>query len=99
MKQFTLSTKFNFGKHKAETLQEVITLDSTYLDWCLIYHSEFLISDEVLNQIKELLPNFSLTEYAEFARNLKLNNEYPKMPYSKYIWPNLVIKKAFSRQC
>jgi hypothetical protein len=95
MKTFTLNTKFNFGKHKSESLKQVIDLDCTYIEWCLIYHRDFFISDDVMNEIKEVNPSFIISELAEFARQLKFNNEYPIEFDNNYIWASLVIKKAF----
>jgi len=77
MKEYNINTKFNFGKHKYESLKQVIDLDYSYIEWCLIYHHEFLITDEVLIEIKEINPAFSYSELAEFARQLKMQREYP----------------------
>ena len=95
MKNYTLNTKFNFGKHKSESLKQVIELDHNYIEWCLIFHSEFFISDKVLNEIKEASHAFTISELAEFARQLKLKNEYPIGLNNNHIWASLVIKKAF----
>ncbi len=95
MKEYTLNTKFNFGKHKSETLKQVVDLDYNYIEWCLIYHREFVISNEVLNKLKEANPEFIISELAEFARQLKINKEYPIDFNNNYTWVNLVIRKAF----
>jgi len=95
MKEYTLNTKFNFGKHKSETLKQVVDLDYNYIEWCLIYHREFIISNEVLNEIKDYNPEFTISELAEFARQLKKENEYPIDFNNNHIWASLVIKKAF----
>ena len=95
MKLYTLETKFNFGKHKSETLKQVVDLDNNYIEWCLIHHREFLISDEVLSELKEINSTFSISEVAEFARQLKLKNEYQFDFNNNHIWASLIIKKAF----
>ena len=97
MKQYCLNTKFNFGKHKSETLEQVAKLDNLYIEWCLLYHDNFLISDEVLNNIKKSIPDFSLSKLAEFARQLKLKkNQYPSSINNNLTWSNLVILKALT---
>ena len=95
MKEYNLNTKFKFGKHKSQSIKQVVDLDYTYIEWCLIYHREFFISDEVLNEIKEVNPTFTISEFAEFARQLKRKNEYPSDFRSNHIWASLVIRKAF----
>jgi hypothetical protein len=98
MKVYTLNTKFDFGKHKSETLKEVVDLDYSYIEWCLIYHREFLISDDVLNEIKQADQTFSVSELAEFARQLKLKNEYPFDFSNNHIWASLIIRNAFANE-
>jgi hypothetical protein len=95
MKEYTLNTKFNFGKHKSETLKQVVDFDFNYIEWCLIYHKEFLISDEVLNEIKDSNSEITISEIAEFARQLKMKNEYPIDFNNNNIWASIVIRKAF----
>jgi hypothetical protein len=95
MKTYTLNTKFNFGKHKSECLKQVVDLDYTYIEWCLIYHRDFFISNDVLKEIKEVNPAFSISEFAEFARQLKMKNEYPIDFSNNHIWASIVIRKAF----
>lgn len=95
MKEYTLNTKFNFGKHKSESLKQVVDLDYAYIEWCLIYHREFFISNDVLNEIKEANPAFTISDFAEFARQLKMKNEYPIYFNNNYTWASLIIRKAF----
>ena len=95
MKGYTLNTKFNFGKHKSESLIQVVNLDHTYIEWCLIYHRDFFISEDVMNEIKEVNSAFVISNFAEFARQIKARNEYPVDFNSNHIWASLVIKKAF----
>jgi hypothetical protein len=95
MKTYTLNTKFSFGKHKSETLKHVVDLDFTYIEWCLIYHREFLITDDILKELKETNSEFDISELAEFARQLKKKNEYPIDCNNNQIWASLVIRKAF----
>ena len=95
MKEYTLNTKFNFGKHKSETLKQVVDLDYNYIEWCLIYHREFVISNELLDELKDTNPEFAISELAEFARQLKVKNQYPIDFNNNQIWACLVIRKAF----
>ncbi len=95
MKAYTLNSKFNFGKHKSESLKQVVDLDYAYIEWCLIYHREFFISDDVLKEIKEANPTFAISEFADFARQIKMKNEYPIDFNNNHIWASIVIRKAF----
>jgi len=62
MKFYNLDTKFTFGKFKGKTLKDILDLQPSYLDWCVINLDHFYISDEVLEEIKAIKPDFTLTE-------------------------------------
>ncbi len=94
MVSFTLTSKFKFGKHKGDTLQNVLLNDSAYISWCLMFIHEFFISDEVLKEIKAISPDFELFAYAELARKLKKEERYFHTGYERYIWADLAIHKA-----
>ena len=50
---------FKFGKkHRGQSLEEVLILDPSYLDWCISTISEFKISQNALNEIKEYFPDY-----------------------------------------
>ena len=53
---FTEETKFNFGKHKGETLDEVAQSDAPYILWCVRIVSKFLISIEDLTAYQNKYP-------------------------------------------
>ena len=62
MKIYTLDTEFTFGKYEGKTVKEVLELQTTYLDWCAINLDHFYISDETIAEIKEIKPDFKITE-------------------------------------
>ena len=65
MKWYMLDTEFNFGTFEGKTLQEVIAIRASYINWCMINLDHFCISDEVLDEIKEIKPGFSLSKEAD----------------------------------
>lgn len=71
MKFYGLDTILNFGKHKGKSLKEVIQKDPSYVNWCAFNLNYFYISKEVLEEIKSLFPNFSLSEEAQKRLNQK----------------------------
>lgn len=62
MKFYNLDTEFTFGKFKGKTVREVLDIQHSYIDWCAINLDHFFISDEVIEEIKTIVPNFSISE-------------------------------------
>lgn len=62
MKVYTLDTEFTFGKYEGKTVKEIIEIQPTYLDWCAINLDHFFISDEIIEEIKVIKPDFTITE-------------------------------------
>lgn len=62
MKFYTLDTEFTFGKYEGKTVKEVLELQPNYLDWCAINLDHFYISDEIITEIKEIKPDFTISE-------------------------------------
>ena len=73
MKFYKLNTVFTFGKFKGKTLKEVITIQPSYVEWCLVNLDHFYISDKVLKEIKQIRKNFYLSEEAEAKRREKFD--------------------------
>jgi len=65
MKFYNLDTEFTFGKFKGKTVREVLDIQHSYIDWCAINLDHFFISDEVKEEIKSIVPNFSISEEAQ----------------------------------
>ena len=55
---YSIRDTFQFGKNKDLSLEEVILSDSSYIDWCISNISEFSISQNTLNEIKDFFPNY-----------------------------------------
>lgn len=72
MKFYTLDTEFTFGKFQGNTLRQVIDIQPSYLDWCSLNLDHFYMSNEVIEDIKGVIPDFKLSDEG-FA---KLNDKY-----------------------
>lgn len=62
MKFYNLDTEFTFGKFEGKTVREVLDIQHSYIDWCAINLDHFFISDEVIEEIKSIVPDFSISE-------------------------------------
>jgi hypothetical protein len=62
MKFYTLDTEFTFGKYEGKTVKEVLEIQPNYLDWCAINLDHFYMSDEIIIEIKEIKPDFTISE-------------------------------------
>ena len=65
MKFYTLDSEFPFGKYEGKTVKEVLEIQPAYLDWCAINLDHFYISDETITEIKEIKPDFTISEEGE----------------------------------
>jgi hypothetical protein len=72
MKIYNINTAFTFGKHSEKTIIQVVHEDIGYINWCLINLDHFVISDEAIEEIKKIIPEFELSDLAEEIRNRKM---------------------------
>jgi hypothetical protein len=62
MKFYNLDTEFTFGKFEGKTVREILNIQPSYIDWCAINLDHFFISHEVIEEIKSIIPDFSISE-------------------------------------
>lgn len=51
---------FKFGKHKGETLGDVLEEDHTYIYWCINEIENFFLSTSVIEEIRNFFPDVIL---------------------------------------
>ena len=61
---YDLDTVFTFGKYKGETLRDVFERDPAYVDYCLVNVDEFLVEDFVLDDLREINPDYPISDEA-----------------------------------
>ena len=61
MKFYTLETIFTFGKYEGMNLKGIVEIQSSYLNWCIVNLDHFYVSNEVIEEIKALVPDFNLS--------------------------------------
>ena len=71
MKTYVLETIFSFGKHKGKTLAQIVDLDPSYIEWCIINLEHFYIYEEIFLLIKTVKPDFSISDHAKQKLNEK----------------------------
>jgi hypothetical protein len=87
MKLYTLDTEFTFGKFEGKTVREVLELQPTYLDWCAINLDHLYITEETITEIKEIKPDFTITEEGKQKLEDKYSsweNEQQQDDYDNY---------------
>ena len=72
---YSIGDVFQFGKHKGSSLSDVLEEDYTYLYWCVNEIPEFTMSWNVLDEIKQLFPDF-IIPYNFFNHIWEEYNEY-----------------------
>lgn len=77
-----LDDNFNFGKFKGFSMADILDLEPSYVEWCMknCTGMEFLMYDEVIDQIKIAYPKFCMDDRFERIRNnrLRFRHEYPE---------------------
>ena len=62
MKNYQSHYTINFGKHRGQTIAEIIDTNPTYIKWCLIHLDHFNVSDEIWQQLTSRYPHLSDAE-------------------------------------
>lgn len=55
---YSLDDEFKFGKHQGSSLRNIIELDPAYLVWCLVNLRYFLMSRDLIEDIRDKYPDF-----------------------------------------
>ncbi|MGI6310587.1 MAG: hypothetical protein ACOXZU_03515 [Bacteroidales bacterium] len=74
MKSYYLNTKFKFGKFKGKTLREILRIQPSYIDWCIVNLDHFYLSNQTMNRIWGFKPDFTLSPGAQDMLLQKENN-------------------------
>jgi hypothetical protein len=71
MKFYYLDTKFTSGKYKGQTLEEVHEKDPEYIENALKEDDNFLVTEEVIDELQSVNPNYSFSDEAISRRDGK----------------------------
>lgn len=61
MKFYDLDSPFAFGKYEGKTIRQIVDLQPSYIDWCATNLEHFYISEDVIEEIKKIKPDFTLS--------------------------------------
>jgi hypothetical protein len=85
MKFYDLDSQFTFGKHKGNTVRQIIGLQPSYIDWCATTLDQFYIAEDVIEEIKKIKPDFTLSAEAQQKLNEKYTSwENEQEPYEDF---------------
>lgn len=87
MKFYDLDTEFSFGKYQGKSVRQIIELQLSYLNWCALNLEHFYMSENVIEEVRKLKPNFSFSE----KELQSLNTKYGK-------WKEKRTIKRFNRE-
>lgn len=62
MKYYDLETVFSFGKFNGLSLSKVLSIQPSYVNWCLENLDHFYISEESQFEIKSIYKDFTINE-------------------------------------
>lgn len=71
MKFYYLDTKFTSGKYKGQTLEEVYEKEPEYIENALKEDDNFLVTEEVIDELQAVNPNYSFSDDAIARRDSK----------------------------
>ncbi|QED38991.1 hypothetical protein FK178_15260 [Antarcticibacterium arcticum] len=83
MKIYYLDTCFNFGKYEGKTLEEVISIQPDYINWCILNLDHFLVDEDQLEEFLEINTSFFLSKNALMKLEIKWD-EYDFNDRSSY---------------
>ena len=99
MKYYHLDTEFNFGKFEGKSLRDVLSLQPSYIDWCIVNLDHFYLNDQTYNEIIGLMPDFAFSSNArerliEKQKLMETENDdednyeefYDQDPYDDFDW-------------
>lgn len=73
IKVYTHKDKLKFGKHKGETVLDVVKNDPQYIIWCLSNLRSFLILDKDMCKLRKVNEEFKLNDEEEYKYLEKLD--------------------------
>jgi hypothetical protein len=65
MKSYAVNSLFSFGKYEGKSLRDVLEIQPSYLNWCVINLDHFFLPEETIQEIQNIKPDFSLTNEAK----------------------------------
>lgn len=82
-----IDDEFDFGQYKGRSLSDVMDINPEYVTWCMMnisnnQYCSFVITDEAIQELKYIYPDFLITLEFEEARKVGLHNDYDN--YSKH---------------
>ncbi|PJE46502.1 MAG: hypothetical protein CUR34_07650 [Sediminibacterium sp.] len=72
MKIYHLETLIKFGVYNGKTLQQVMSIDKPYIEFCLNKLEHFVITEETIRMYQMINPTFILSIKAENALREKI---------------------------
>ena len=71
----SIEDQFNFWRYNGLSLADVLDINPSYLNWCVIYCTSvvFQLEDNALNEIKIVYPNFIIDNLFEEKRIWQLS--------------------------
>lgn len=79
MKIYNLESTLSFGKFKGKTLSEILSIQPSYIKWCIMNLDHFVLPQDVLEQITLQYSSFKLSDVEENKRlekELKWSKEH-----------------------
>lgn len=62
VKEYIAGNVLKFGRFKGKSLSEIVIQQSDYIEWCIIHLDHFYISEETIDNLKEINPEFIVND-------------------------------------
>ena len=89
MKFYDLDSQITFGKYEGKTIREIVDLQPNYIDWCATNLDHFYISEDLIEEIKKIKSDFTLSS----AGRQKMDEKYIMWKQEQESNPNDIDKK------
>lgn len=73
MKLYTVETTLTFGKYNGKSIRDILVIQPSYLDWCIINLEHFYLDDDVIESM-EATNKFKISSQAQGILSKKKQN-------------------------
>lgn len=79
VKEYQINSVVKFGRFNGKTLSDIVSIQSDYIEWCIIHLDHFYISEDTIDNLSEINSEFTIN-----SQMLDILKEKSKNVYSRY---------------
>lgn len=93
VKEYKTDSAVKFGRFNGKTLSDIVDMQPDYIEWCIIHLDHFYISEDTIDNLRELNSEFTINSQMldilkEKSKNVytryRDNDDFDRSTYGKY---------------